>query len=404
MQHWVALFTVTSWQEAISRNKIYVGFNKNQKNLALKIEKGDILIAYLTKVSKFVAVLRVIEEASLFDDQIWSEGAFPARVAVEVLDQLPPDQAVPVSALIGKLSFLNTEDDYRSARWSIHMRSSPRRWSEKDATAVWHAIKNPRLTPHNNSVSANKLNTKRKARTYKGKNLIKPVTVRSRSLELGNINSSRNILSTSKVTGHAVNFPIYKTCKPTEVCKKTCYFAVGLNTTTAALSHQMQNYQDCVNDPINFAKKVIREYDNNGLSFLRWNGGGDLFEEALTAIEHIGTNRPDIVLWIVSRIPELASKLSHFPNHFIYISLDRSTFGRKEEIEKLFNHPNQFFSYQVHPEEKLNAKKVSEAALIFMHDYGKIPEDYMEYRHKFCPLNGSTNIDNTCEKCRRCFR
>ena len=66
MQHWVALFTVTSWQEAISRNKIYVGFNKNQKNLALKIEKGDILIAYLTKVSKFVAVLRVIEEASLF--------------------------------------------------------------------------------------------------------------------------------------------------------------------------------------------------------------------------------------------------------------------------------------------------------------------------------------------------
>ena len=41
----------------------------------------------------------------------------------------------------------------------------------------------------------------------------------------------------------------------------------------------------------------------------------------------------------------------------------------------MFTSQNQFFSYQVHPEEKLDIQRVNENSLIFMHDYGKIPED-----------------------------
>ena len=70
----------------------------------------------------------------------------------------------------------------------------------------------------------------------------------------------------------------------------------------------------------------------------------------------------------------------------------------------MFTSQNQFFSYQVHPEEILDVQRVNEMSLIFMHDYAKIPEEFRTQVDKFCPLNGAENIENTCEKCRRCFR
>ena len=405
MQFWVSLFTVTSWQEAKSREKFLVGFNNNQKKLAAQIKVGDLLLAYLTKVSRFIAVLKVTKKAQSFDDEMWSEGLFPTRVEVEILDELSVEKSIPVSALIGKLSFLQNEDDYKSARWSIHIRSSPRRWSAENGNAVWGLIKDPSDFPQTLKTSSTpEQNSNRRPRGFQNRNLIKSVSRRTKSIEKNNLKHSGKIFSTSKVTGYAVNFPIYKTCRPTEVCMKTCYFAVGLNTSKSAISHQLQNYWDCIEDPEGFSERVIREYDNLGLTFLRWNGGGDLFEEAVTAINFIGKKRPDIVLWIVSRIPELASQLTNFPNHFIHISLDRSTIEKKGEFSKLFKNPNQFFSYQVHPEETLERETVKNSSLIFMHDYGKIPTEYVEVSDKFCPLNGADNLDNTCENCRRCFK
>lgn len=403
MQFWVSLFTITSWQEATAKDTIFVGFNDNQKKLAKQIQVGDILLAYLTKVSRFVAILKVTQPAKSFEEHNWSEGLFPIRVQVEVLDQLPVEEAIPVPSLTGRLSFLQTTDDYKNARWTVHIRSSPRRWSEENALAVWDFIKHPEKQPIQKEKATTTKNARR-ARQFKNRNLIKAISGRTKVLEKGNLSAGNKILSSSKVTGYAVNFPIYKTCKPTEVCIKTCYFSIGLNTSQHAISHQLRNYRDCTSDPIEFAERVIREYDNNGLTFLRWNGGGDLFEEAIVSINHIGTIRPDIVLWIVSRIPKLACKLSNFPNHFIHISLDRSTFAKKKEITKMFTSQNQFFSYQVHPEEILDEQRVNKLSLIFMHDYGQIPEEFRPQEDKFCPLNGASNIGNTCEKCRRCFR
>lgn len=404
MQHWVSLFTITSWKEAKSKKNLLVGFNANQKKLAAQIEVGDILLAYLTKVSRFVAVLEVTEKVKTYQDQAWSEGAFPSRVSVKILDELSVEDAVPVSALVGKLSFLQNEEDFKRARWSIHIRSSPRRWSEENASAVWDAIKNTtRASKDSERLPREALKPSRRQRRYRNQNLIKAVSRRTKSLEKNHRDHSGKIFSTSKVTGYAVNFPISKTCRPTEVCKKTCYFAVGLNTSSSAIAHQIQNYRDCMDDPEQFARSVIREYDNLGLTFLRWNGGGDLFDKSVKAINFIGKTRPDITLWIVSRKPELASKLISYPNHHIHISLDRSTIERKEEFSKLLKNLNHFFSYQVHPEEDLHEDTVDRSSLIFMHDYEKIPQKYEKNINKFCPLNGAQNITDKCENCRRCF-
>ena len=52
--YWLTLFTVTSWNEAINSKNIEVGFNEKQIKQAEKIQVSDILIGYLTKVSRFI--------------------------------------------------------------------------------------------------------------------------------------------------------------------------------------------------------------------------------------------------------------------------------------------------------------------------------------------------------------
>ena len=177
-----------------------------------------------------------------------------------------------------------------------------------------------------------------------------------------------------------------------------------MNATSPALTLQHRNLDHCKSNPESFALRVIYEYDNAGLSFLRWNGGGDLFDEAVEAIEYIRLNRPDIVLWITSRKPEIASLISYHKNHFIHVSLDRTSLMKKEQIRSSFRHSNVFFSYQAHPDEDLDEAILKEIGLVFMHDYATIPEKYeADYKERFCPLNGAPSIKDMCGNCRRCF-
>ena len=87
-------------------------------------------------------------------------------------------------------------------------------------------------------------------------------------------------------------------------------------------------------DPQKFAFKVIREYDNHGFNFLRWNGGGDLFNESIEAINIIGKERSDIVLWVVTRISKWASMIEEYPNVFIHFSIDASSRSKISSYRK----------------------------------------------------------------------
>ena len=404
--YWLALFTVTSWNEALNSKNIEVGFNEKQIKQAEKIQVGDILISYLTKVSRFISILEVTGKVKVDKNLKWSEGVFPVRVPAKSLIHLSVDQAIKVSDLIGSLSFLKLNEDYTSARWTAHIRSSPRRWKPENGEAVWNKIelRSKGEFKSDNSIKIEKIDNERKYKNFKNNNIVQKINRKTKHVDK-NFSSKAitKILSSSKVTGSAVNFPILKTCRPTEVCLKTCYFSVGLNTSQNALNHQLNNYYNCIENPEKFADHVIREYDNNALSFLRWNGGGDLFIEAVNAIEFIRVKRPDIILWIVSRRPEIASQIKYHKNHFIHLSIDRSTIDKIPDFKKLFTHENVFFSYQVHPDESLSFDTLKKVQLVFMHDYNEIPSKYHNSKNLFCPLNGSKNINNVCFTCRRCF-
>ncbi|MDB3953798.1 EVE domain-containing protein [Alphaproteobacteria bacterium] len=409
MDYWLCLFTGTSWMEFLNAELPEVGFNEKQLKQAQKIKEGDRLIAYLTKVSRFVGILEVTREAEVSYETKWTEGTFPVRVGARVLTKSSIPDAVPLPALLGKLSFLQYDEMPVSGVWSAHVRSSPRHWKPEDGRTIERALKrslssDAKTRRKANPVSSVKLERKR----GKFKNLNRVGKLIKRSKEFvkngSDLPDEGKILSRNQVTGYAVNFPIHLTCRPTEVCRETCYFSVKLNASTSALHLQHRNLKFCQRDPEGFAAQVIREYDNAGVSFLRWNGGGDLFEESLAAIEYIRVRRPEIILWIVSRKPDYASKIRPHKNHYIHISLDRTSIASKVQIRSMFNDQQVFFSYQAYPDEELAQETVEEADLIFMHDYVDVPKEYKnKYVEKFCPLNGALSITDACGECQRCF-
>jgi hypothetical protein len=201
------------------------------------------------------------------------------------------------------------------------------------------------------------------------------------------LGSYESVLSFNKVTGYSVS-----------------YFAAGAPSWSNALKHQLKTINTIQANPIKFAERIALEYDSLGLNFLRWNGGGDLFPESIEAINYLGRKRPDIILWVVTRLPEFASKIDDLPNVFIHFSLDRYSIDRKKKFldYKPFS-SNYFFSYQCDKNEKPenNIEKIS--SVLFFDNYQptiSLPESTLEIS---CPLNQAKDIRGVCEGCRRCF-
>tara|TARA_Y100000004_G_scaffold173794_1_gene211976 strand:+ start:292 stop:1122 length:831 start_codon:yes stop_codon:yes gene_type:complete len=237
--------------------------------------------------------------------------------------------------------------------------------------------------------------------------------------EMPDLKRPNDILSANKVAGWSLNFPIQGTCKPSKLCIKTCYYAAGMTAWTNSLRKQMWNYQACVNDPIWFAEEVVKEYRKRSLTYLRWNGGGDLFNGSVDALNHIGENHPDVVIWIVTRIPEMAAKVGNYPNLHLHFSLDKESMVRKLKMNEM-DFPMKdriFFSYQCDKDEYPDMDYLIKAhgvSLFFFDNYKVPPLLYHELKSKadvkydsLCPLNirkaNEESIEGTCGECRRCF-
>ena len=205
--------------------------------------------------------------------------------------------------------------------------------------------------------------------------------------------------STNKVTGHSINVPIIGTCKPTVVCAETCYFAKGASTWSSSLKKQHRLLNSIKADPIGVVARVVRSATRKGLTFIRWNGGGDLFPEMIPCIDSVAEAMPTVPQWVVSRIPKLASKLTPRPNLYLHFSVDRSSWDRLEEFRVLAPPSLQwFFSYQCDKDEVPPSPEI--APVIFRDGYDPKGSSLSGYD---CPLNAKDDITGVCETCRVCF-
>lgn len=219
-----------------------------------------------------------------------------------------------------------------------------------------------------------------------------------------------SLLSGNKVTGYSVNFPIANTCRPSKVCIETCYYAAGATAWNASLRKQLWLMQHCIENPVEFAEEIVSEYRKKKLNYLRWNGGGDLFPASVEALNHIGKNHPDVIIWIVTRIPEMAALVNQHDSLYVHFSLDKHSLERREQVKSLTKRPI-FFSYQCEKGEKPDVEDLTQnqgVSLFFFDNYYLTDPIYEEkFKQFLCPLNlnrtNTGDITGSCGECRRCF-
>lgn len=210
------------------------------------------------------------------------------------------------------------------------------------------------------------------------------------------LNDGENPFSANKVTGHSLNYPIAETCVPTKVCVETCYFGRGPSTWSAAIRKQHRLRNSTIADSRSTAALIAKWAVRLRLTFVRWNGGGDLFAEAVECLNEAACLMPDIPQWVVTRLPQHAVNIAARPNVYVHFSLDRSSWTRAAAMR-----PSRglqwFWSYQCAPGE-IPVQPV--APVVFRDCYDPAGDSLTE---DDCPLNAAEDIAGTCARCRRCF-
>ncbi len=215
-------------------------------------------------------------------------------------------------------------------------------------------------------------------------------------------------LSMNKVTGASVNFPVSETCQPSKVCANTCYALRGPITWSASLKKQQLNMLMCQSSPADFAAAVInrcsKKIKRDSQFFLRWNGVGDLFDEAVEALLIINQALPHMPIWVVTRKPQHVERLANIRNIWVHFSLDQASMSRREKVLSIFKvHPNNlFFSYQADKNEVLKTVPAN-ISVVFFDGYKIKGNEKFNNHNALCPLNSEEDISSTCRTCRRCF-
>jgi hypothetical protein len=220
------------------------------------------------------------------------------------------------------------------------------------------------------------------------------------------LKDDESMLSSNKVTGYSLNFPIAGTCQPTKTCIATCYFAKGGSSWPNALKRQYRLFNSVKRDPEGCAERLADEINRRRvmLSFLRWNGGGDLFDQSVIMLNHFALLMPDLPIWVVTRIAKHAAAVRQAENVFVHFSLDANSPARRYAFERYGERSrNYFYSYQCDKGEEPTADELQHVSVVFYDGYKPPTKLPMVDREIICPLNTSIDIAGVCEKCRRCF-
>lgn len=143
--YWLDLFTHQTWTEFLAAGANVTGFRENRWKTLQAMKQGDILLCYLTGVSRWIGLLEVTGPAFEDTSPIWSASTFPARIPVKLLAKLNPLEAVPVIEMQDRLSiFQNLKSPHA---WTGRFRGSPYKWDSADGEAVVAAILDAERNP-----------------------------------------------------------------------------------------------------------------------------------------------------------------------------------------------------------------------------------------------------------------
>jgi predicted RNA-binding protein len=137
VQYWLDLFTPRTWEEARKNGFKLSGFRESRWGVVSKIEPGDFLVCYITKISRFSGILKVIsrpyKDAEKARD-VWKGDFFPCVMDVKPVITLDFLHSVPTTEVIPKLTI--------AAKWGGIVRGSPNRIPKEDGDTIRIILEN----------------------------------------------------------------------------------------------------------------------------------------------------------------------------------------------------------------------------------------------------------------------
>ncbi len=153
--YWLNLFSYKTWTEFLEAGGTITGFREGRWNTVQKIKSGDLMLCYLTGVSRWIGLLEVTGKPYQDEMPIWTDATFPARLPVKTLITLEPETAVPIIDLKSRLSIFENLSNPHA--WTGHLRGSPAKWKASDGRAIVAALEEAQRNPVAREVDRRKL-------------------------------------------------------------------------------------------------------------------------------------------------------------------------------------------------------------------------------------------------------
>lgn len=139
LAYFADVFTPATWAAFVADGGRVTAFSRSSLTRgARRVRDGDRFVCYLQGKFRFVGALEARSDAFVEETPIWGTDGFPVRVRVEPYALFSSENALPLNALEGKLSFY--EAGLRQGQVPPYFQGSPRSLPEADGLAIWRSI------------------------------------------------------------------------------------------------------------------------------------------------------------------------------------------------------------------------------------------------------------------------
>ncbi len=135
MTYFTDLFSPETYEAFTNSAQDISGFRMRQQNMARRVEVGDKLICYMTKLSRWIGILEVISKDFVDDTPIFTtdDDPFIVRFKVKPISWLSKEKAIPIheDKVWKKLSFTKNYSK-NSSKWTGKLRNSLNKLEDED--------------------------------------------------------------------------------------------------------------------------------------------------------------------------------------------------------------------------------------------------------------------------------
>jgi predicted RNA-binding protein len=140
---WVLTGSLDNFRATAEHEFRVIGMKERRRRLAEQVEKGDVIVFYVTGVQAFGGTVRVVGDMYEDRTKLWpgKPGApdpYPWRFAIEPLLILPEEEFVPAEKLAQDLEHVRK---WPAEHWHLAFQGQLRTISYEDAAVIGRALK-----------------------------------------------------------------------------------------------------------------------------------------------------------------------------------------------------------------------------------------------------------------------